>query len=91
MAYTLTYWEDSNDSETHYQIKVVRLKSIEEAFTLALPHNRPLKTTLILLERHRNYKNKKWIDEKIVWEKGMDYPESPIVRPTKTKSKLINK
>lgn len=85
MAYRLTYWEAANTPETHYQLKSVRLKSIEEVFTLSLPHNRPANTSLILLERDRNYKGKKWIDEKTVWERGMDYPENPIRRPNRTK------
>lgn len=84
MAYTLSYWE-AKDEHTHYQLKQVRLKSINEAFSLALPHNRPSNTALILLERHRNYKGKKWVDEKIVWEKGMDYPANVIARPDRTK------
>ena len=84
MAYTLSYWENGSDKETHYQIKQVRLKSVNEAFTLALPHNRPNKTTLVILERHRNYKNSKWIDEKIVWELGMTNPISPVKRPNRT-------
>jgi hypothetical protein len=84
MALTLSYWETAGP-ETHYQLKEIRLKSIEEAFTLALPHNRPSKCTLITLERYRNYKGKKWISEKTVWEVGMDYPANVIVRPRKTK------
>ena len=85
MAYTLTYWHDDGKPDAHYELKHIRLKSIEEAFTLALPHNRPSGTSLITVERHRNYKGKRWIDEKTVWEKGMDYPANVIKRPTKTK------
>ena len=59
MAYTLTYWENGNSPDSHYELKHIRLKSIIEAFTLALPHNRSLKTSLITIERHRNYKGKK--------------------------------
>lgn len=85
MAYTLTYWESADKPETHYELKHIRLKSIEEAFTLALPHNRPSNTSLITVERTRNYKGKKWIDEKIVWEKGLSEPVSPVKRPNRTK------
>jgi len=85
MSYLLTYWENGNNPDTHYQLKQVRLKSIEEAFTLALVHNRPAKTSLILVERHRNYKGRKWIDEKTVWDKTMDYPANVVKRPKKTK------
>lgn len=78
MAYRLSYWEsDGNKDQAYAELKSVRLKSIEEAFPLALAHNRPSRTALVTLERHRNYKGKQWIDEKIVWEKGMDYPVFP--------------
>ena len=85
MALTLTYWAEDNGPDAHYELKHIRLKSIIEAFTLALFHNRPNRTSLITIERHRNYKNKQWISEKIVWEKGMDYPANVIVRPNKIK------
>ena len=84
MAFTLTYWEEK-DKDTHYELRSVRLKSINEAFPLALPHNRPDKTALITVERHRNYKGRRWIDEKTVWEKGMDYPANVVHRPDKTR------
>lgn len=85
MALTLTYWESDGKPDAYSELKHIRLKSIEEAFTLALPHNRPSNTALITLDRHRNYKGRKWISEKVVWEKGMDYPANVIVRPQRTK------
>lgn len=85
MAYTLTYWENGNEPDTHYELKSIRLKSINEAFNLALPHNRPNKTSLVTVERHRNYKGSRWIDEKTVWEKGMNYPANVVKRPQRTK------
>jgi hypothetical protein len=85
MAYNLTYWASDGKPDAYSELKHIRLKSIEEAFTLALPHNRPSGTALITVERHRNYKGKKWIAEKTVWEKGMDYPSSPVRYPNRTK------
>lgn len=86
MAYQLVYWEkDGLEPEAYAEIKHIRLSSIEEVFTLALPHNRPINTALITLDRHRNYRGRKWIDEKIVWERGMDYPANIIKKPYKTK------
>ena len=85
MAYTLTYWASDRAPRQHYELRHVRLRSINEAFTLSLPHNRPSGTSLITLERHRNYKGQKWIEEKTVWEKGMDYPANVISRPKRTK------
>jgi len=84
MAYRLSYWEEK-DPVTHYELKCVRLKSIEEAYSLALPHNRPKRCDLVLLERDRNYKGRKWIDEKTVWARGMENPNDVIKRPQKTK------
>ncbi len=86
MAYQLVYWEkDGPQPDAYAELKHIRLKSVEEAFTLALPHNRPNGCALITLDRHRNYKGKKWIDEKTVWEKGLSEPINPIKRPRKTK------
>lgn len=85
MAYTLTYWERGINADTHYELKSVRLKSINEATPLALPHNRPPKTALVTVERHRNYKGRSWIDEKIVWEFGMNHPNNVVCRPNRTK------
>lgn len=76
MSYQLHYWESAPTPDTHYELKVIRLKSIEEVFTLALPHNRPSKTTLITLDRSDRQSN----IEKIVWEKGMDYPAQVKVK-----------
>jgi len=85
MAYTLTYWETGKGEDTYWELKHIRLSSIEEAFTLALPHNRPAKTSLITVERHRLYKGKRWISEKTVWQAGMQNPANVISRPQKTK------
>ena len=86
MAYTLTYWEkDGPEPEAYAELHSVRLKSVNEAFTLALPHNRPSRCSFITLNRHRNYKGKKWIDEKTVWETGMGSPANVIKRPHKTR------
>lgn len=85
MAYTLQYWEEK-DKDTHYELKSIRLKSINEAFPLALRHNRPANTALITVSRHRNYKGKKWIDEKTVWEKSRgDNPVNIVCQPHKTR------
>lgn len=84
MALRLTYWEDGNDKDTHLALREVRLKSIEEAFTLALPHNRPNRTSLITMGRTDGQS----VIEKTVWERGMDWPQSPISNPLRTKSKL---
>lgn len=84
MAYTLRYWQ-AHDLDTHSELKSTRLSSIEEAVPLALEHNRPPNTALITVERHRNYKGKKWIDEKIVWSKKSDRVISPVIRSHRTK------
>jgi len=88
MSLKLVYWEEQ-DKDTHLELKHVVLKSIDEAFPLALAHNRPSKTALITLERYRNYKGNKWIDERIVWERTMDYPVSPIKQIKRTKGRKL--
>ena len=50
MAYKLSYWQ-VKDADTAYELKSIRLKSIEEVMPLSLPHNRPKGTDCILLER----------------------------------------
>lgn len=86
MAYTLTYWKEENNPESHYEIKSVRLKSINEAVPLALEHKRPVGTDLITVERHRNYKGNRWIDEKTVWDKNNPNEIiDPVKRPDRTK------
>lgn len=50
MAYKLTFWQ-VKDKDTAYELKSVRLKSVNEVMPLSLPHNRPQNTDFILLER----------------------------------------
>lgn len=50
MAYKLTFWT-VKDSDTAYELKSIRLKSVNEVFSLSLPHNRPAGTDFILQER----------------------------------------
>lgn len=50
MAYKLTYWQ-VKDADTAYELKSVRLKSVNEVQPLSLPHQRPQGTDFILLER----------------------------------------
>lgn len=76
MAYQLHYWEQGNNKDTHYELKCVRLRSLDETFPLSLVHNRPKNTVLITLDRSDKQSN----IEKIIWESGMDYPASPKVR-----------
>lgn len=65
MAYRLTYWENGNNPETHYALREVRLKSIQEAYPLSLEHQRPINCTLITVDRTDNQSYM----EKIIWEK----------------------
>jgi len=85
MAYHLSYWKTAPTPDTHYELRRVRLKSIEEVTSLALPHNRPKGTSLILLEMPRSYKSKHWIDERTVWEEGMSDVTNVIKLPHRTK------
>jgi hypothetical protein len=80
MAYRLTYWESGRNADTHYELKNIRLRSVEEVSSLALQHNRPSGTTLITLERTDRQSN----IEKIVWETGMAWNAEVIKRPSQT-------
>ena len=64
MAYVLHYWE-RKDADTHYELKAIRLRSIEEAYPLSLIHNRPRGTDLITVDRSDRQSN----IEKIIWSK----------------------
>jgi hypothetical protein len=64
MAYILDYWEVGLTKDTHYSLKTVRLKSVNEIYPLSLPHNRPNKTNLITVNRTDRQSN----IELIVWE-----------------------
>lgn len=83
MAYMLQYWREVGP-DAHDEIKAVRLKSIIEATPLALAHNRPEGTDLVTVSRHRNYRGRKWIDEKTVWENGKGFFDV-VMRPEKVK------
>jgi hypothetical protein len=86
MALRLSYWEkDGPDPESFAQLKEIRLKSIQEAFPLALEHHRPARCVLVSLEQNRNYRGKKWIETRTVWEVGMSAPVSPIRQEWRTK------
>ena len=50
MAYRLSYWE-VKDKDTAYELKSIRLTSVNEVMPLSLPHNRPSNTDCIMLER----------------------------------------
>ena len=50
MAYVLSYWQ-VKDLDTAYELKSVRLKSVNEVMPLSLEHNRPRGTDCIMLER----------------------------------------
>lgn len=59
----MDYWKEQ-DKNTHYSLKTIRLKSVNEIQTLALPHNRPNGTNLITINRTDNQSH----IEHIVWE-----------------------
>jgi len=71
MSYILHYWQ--SDGSGHSELRSVRLRSIEEAFPLALRHNRPTNCSLITIDRSDNQSN--W--EKIIWEPSYEYPQIP--------------
>lgn len=64
MAYQLHYWTDDN-GKGQVELRCIRLKSVEEVFTLTLEHNRPSGTVLITLDRSDKQSNR----EQIVWQK----------------------
>lgn len=72
MAYILHYWRRDGNGQS--ELKAKRLKSINEAFPLSLPHNRPAGTVLITVDRSDNQSN----IEKVIWT------ESGYVDPCNT-------
>jgi len=81
MAYQLSYWESAKTPDTHYELKCIRLKSINEIMPLALPHNRPKGTSLITVNRTDSRST--W--EKIVWDKDWEPNHTPDLRLRKSK------
>lgn len=65
MAYVIHYWEQGKDKDTHYELKCVRLKSINEAYPLSLPHNHPKGTVLVTVDRS----DRQSVHEKILFER----------------------
>lgn len=68
MAYILDYWGKGTnyhkDIDNLDSLKTVRLKSINEAFPLSLPHNRPSGTIMIGVTRS----DKQSVYEKVIWD-----------------------
>lgn len=82
MAYILHYWELSKVARTPDdcdELKNVRLKSLEEAYPLALPHNRPSGTVLITVDRS----DRKSEREIIVWDKNWEPNKIHAHRPVR--------
>ena len=81
MAYILHYWEeDGREPEAYAELRSVRLKSLEEAFPLALPHNRPLKTALVTVDRSDRQSEQELIVWDVLWETGRRAtPSVPVV------------
>lgn len=64
MAYRITYWADDN-GKGQYALRVTRIKSTNEAFSLSLPHQHPNGTVLVTMDRTDHQSP----IEKILWQK----------------------